>query len=275
MTREETGTFLGNGGTRLFYRTWSSPEPKGQLVFIHGLGEHSGRYQNPAAWFTARGYSVYALDLRGHGHSEGRRGDAASWRQLADDIGIFLKIVPPGRRFLIGHSFGGQVVVNYLSEPSKSDGLNGVILSSANLQVALRVPRFKKVAAKILSRTVPILTLGNEVPPKGISHDPAVVRAYEKDPLVFRKVTVRLGGMILDNLEKIMELAGRIRVPALCLHGGADPITAAQGTRDFFEKIPVEDKTLKIYDGYYHELFNEIGKEKVFHDIEAWVERHP
>ena len=269
--KEETGVFSGSGGLSLFYRGWGQGGPKGVLAVVHGLGEHSGRYQNLARYFSPRGYSLYALDLRGHGRSGGRRADAASWEELEGDLDLFIERVSrrEGRRpFLLGHSFGGQVVINYLRSERR---LPGVILSSPNIRVAVPVPRWKELAAKLLSQSLPALALGN---PEMISRDPEVVKAYREDPLIVRKITTRLGSLILKNQEGIMALASKFRLASLLMHGGGDRLTSPEATREFFEKIPVEEKTLKIYDGFYHELFNEIGKERVFRDMEGWLEKH-
>lgn len=276
MIQETTGTFAGSDGLPLFFRRVPAEVPKGVLVFVHGLGEHSGRYQNPFTYFSARHYSLYALDLRGHGRSPGRRADATSWRQLSDDLQLFVRLVAleSGRKaFLIGHSFGGQLVLNYLMAMSEPQ-IQGVILSSPNLRVAFPIPKWKRLAAKTLASFLPSLSLGNEVNPDHVSRDLTVVRAYQSDPLMVRRITTRLGQLILTNQEEIFSYASEIRLPVLLMHGGADRLTSPDASREFFEKIEVEDKTLKIYEGYYHEIFNEIGRETVFHDMETWLVAH-
>lgn len=275
MIPPTAGTLKGFDGTRLFYRAWRRPG-KGVLVFIHGMGEHSGRYQNPVEFFSPRGFSCYALDLRGQGQSEGRRVYADSLDDFLKDIAVFLQVVEKDSKvFLVGHSFGGQLALNFVaSSLGKESSLAGLIVSSPNVRLALQIPKVKTVAANLLSRALPTMTLGNEVLAEKISHDPKVVQAYLEDPLVQRKITTRLGDLVLKNQQVLPNLARNIQLPCLLLHAGDDQICSAAGTQDFFQKIPIEDKTLKIYEGYYHELFNEIGKERVFRDMEEWIENH-
>lgn len=270
------GSFKGSGGTGLFFRCWKpdAPDTKPVLVFIHGMAEHSGRYQYPVHFFLGRGYTIYAMDLRGHGNSEGLRVYADSLDQLLEDLRSFLKFVKErekGRKvFLIGHSFGGQLVLNYASR--FPNGLKGVIASSPNIRLKVKVPFIKLILAPVLSRLFPKLALGNEIDPRLVSHDPEVIEAYKKDKMVMRKITTRLADILLKNRLEFDEIARRFQSPCLLMHAGDDRICSPEGTRDFYEKIPVKDKTLKIYDGFYHELFNEVEREKVFKDMERWIE---
>lgn len=271
-----TGNFIGAEGLELFYRCRRpAGRSKAVLVFVHGLSEHSGRYQFPIAYFTRRGFTLYAMDLRGHGLSGGTRGYAESLEHLLGDIRAFLKTVKekePGRKvFLVGHSFGGQLVLNYGA--LFPDSLAGIIVSSPNIRLALKIALWKKLAAPVLSHVVPTLALPNDIDPSLISRDRRVVEAYKKDKMVQKKITTRLGDILLANRLKIVALAGRLRVPCFLMHAGNDRICSPEGTEEFFEKIPIKDKTLKIYDGFYHELFNDPGKEKVFRDMEEWIEK--
>jgi alpha-beta hydrolase superfamily lysophospholipase len=274
--RETTASFSGVEGLRLFCRCWRplGRESRAVLVFVHGLAEHSGRYQFPVNHFVPRGFTIYAMDLRGHGHSEGRRGYAESIDHLLGDIRSFLSFVkerePKRKVFLVGHSFGGQLVLNYGA--LFPDSLSGIVVSSPNIELALKVALWKRLAAPVLSHLAPTLKLPNDISPSLISRDRRVVEAYKRDERVQRRITARLGDIVLANRLRIMDLAGRFKVPCLLMHAGDDRICAPEGTRGFFQKIPIRDKTLKIYDGFYHELFNEPGKENVFRDMEEWIE---
>lgn len=276
MTPElETGFFKGSGGVRLFYRAWSCPDPKAILAFCHGFAEHSNRYEFPVNYFVARGFSCYLFDLRGHGESEGVRVYAESLDDLLEDLRLFLKFVrkfaSQGKIFLVGHSFGGQIALNLLA--SSVNGVEGAILSSPNIRLKLKVPLWKRLAAHALSSLSPQLAMANQLDPRDLSHDPDVVEAWKRDRLIQRKITARLGLVMLENQDLLPGLAGQVRLPCYFLHGGADPICSSDGTRDFYKKVGSADKELKIYRGFFHEIFNEVDREKVFRDVERWIEK--
>lgn len=271
-----TGNFIGAGGLRLFYQCWKpAGRSKAVLAIIHGMAEHSGRYGNPVDYFAKHGFTLYAMDLRGHGLSGGRRAYAESIEELLEDLRSFLTMVkksePSRKVFLVGHSFGGQLVLNYGAHFPNS--LGGIIVSSPNIRLALKVALWKKLAAPVLSSIVPKLMLTNDIDPSFISRDRQVVEAYKRDERVEKKITARLGDLLLANHLEIMDVARRFKVPCLLLHAGEDRICAPEGTEQFFQRIPIKDKTLKIYDGFYHELFNDPGKEEVFQDMENWIEK--
>jgi len=284
LIHHEKSTFKGAGDLDLFIQSWTprKPHKNGKAVaplkpaviaLVHGLAEHSGRYGFPAGYFTRRGYTVYAMDLRGHGESGGRRSYAESLDHLMEDIRRFLDRVRRQERgkkvFLVGHSFGGQLVLNYgVRHP---EGLAGIIVSSPNVSLKVRVSLLKRLAAPILSRLIPKLALGNELDPSMVSKDPAVVDAYRRDRKIQRKITTRLADIVLENHLNILDIAKKFRVPSLLMHAGDDVICSPEGTRRFFENIPIKDKKLKVYEGFYHELFNEVGRNQVFRDMELWI----
>lgn len=249
--------------------------PKASLVVLHGLSEHSGRYQHVARFFCEKGFSVFLFDLRGHGRSEGVRGDANSLEDFLQDLDFFLDgLKPNGPLFLIGHSFGGQLAINYLSIPERAARFKGALLSSPNIRLQLSLSPLKVQAGRFLSHLAPRFPLANEIPVDFISRDPEVVWAYKTDPLVYRKISARLGSLILENQEQIFRLAEKIRIPVFFMQAGEDRICSPEATREFFQKIPIEDKQIRIYEGLYHEIFNEPTKEKVFYDMEKWIENH-
>ncbi len=237
------------------------------------MAEHSDRYQYPVDYFTDQGFIVYAMDLRGHGRSDGRQSYAASLEVFLEDIRLFLqkvrKEMPHRRIFLIGHSFGGQLVLNYGAH--FPDSLGGIIVSSPNIRLRLKIPLWKRLMAPVLSTLLPTLTVGNTLDPRSVSRNPEVVEAYRRDSKIRRKITLRLADVMLGNQLNILDVARRLHLPTFLMHAGDDQICSPEGTREFFEKVPASDKSLKIYDGFYHELFNEIERETVFKDMERWI----
>ena len=281
MTKPFESYFKSHDHHRLFYQEWKTNNPTGVgsekavLIFVHGLNEHSGRYSNPVHYFVKRGYTLYLFDQRGHGKSDGLRSYVDNFDSYLKDLDEFTRFVAAKeddkKIFMVGHSMGGQVVLNYVGRAKTP--LAGFITSSANIRVAVRIPWLKKHLGLNLVKFLPRFNLANEIDPQWISRDPEVVRAYKRDPLVSKKITLRLITELLKNQRTLMLLAPRIKIPGFLMHSGEDRICAKEGSEAFYKKIGSKDKKLKIYDGFYHELFNEYGKEEVFQDMEEWLEK--
>ncbi|HHS96518.1 MAG TPA: alpha/beta hydrolase [Chloroflexi bacterium] len=270
------GTFQGFDGLELYYQRWQPEgQPRGVLAIVHGFGEHSGRYANVVRWLVPKGYAVYAFDLRGHGRSPGQRSYINRWAEYREDVRAFLGLVreqEPGRPlFLMGHSMGGLIVLDYaLHYP---EGLQGVIASGPAL-AQTGVSPFLMAVGRFLSRVWPRFTLDTQLDAAAISRDPAVVEAYVNDPLVHSTGTARLGAEMTETMRWVNEHAADLRVPLLILHGGADRLVPPEASRAFFERVALEDKTRYEYEGYYHEPHNDVGWERPLADLEAWLEAH-
>lgn len=260
---------------RLYYQSDHSAQSKVILVLVHGLNEHIGRYGHVVDFFK-KDFTVYLFDHRGHGRSDGVRSHVEHFDDYVNDLDAFIRLAAAEEKnqkiFLIGHSMGGQVVLNYVGK-KKNPAVCGFITSSANVRMKVKVSAFKKFLANTLSQHAPRLKLPNEIDPKWISRDRNVVLAYKKDPLVGRSISVSLARELLSNQQGLMALAPKIRIPALMMHGGDDQICDSEGSRDFFDSLGSKDKEIKIYDGMYHEIFNEIGKEKVLRDVREWLRK--
>ncbi|MBN2240562.1 MAG: lysophospholipase [Dehalococcoidales bacterium] len=253
------GYFEGLENLRLYYRYWlPSAEPKAVLMVAHGYAEHSGRYSHFADYFVDRGYAVYALDHRGHGKSEGERVYVEKFLDYVDDLKTFFDIIRkenPGKKvFLVGHSMGSAITLLYTAR--YQDELAGMITSGGGINKGDEPPQPQRPSSQPLATDF-------------LSRDPAVIEAYVNDPLVYRgPVPERLGGMMGDVAGSVP----RITLPALIMAGGA----VADGDRstNLYQKLSSEDKTLKVYEGLRHEIFNEPEQLKVFADLESWLEDH-
>jgi alpha-beta hydrolase superfamily lysophospholipase len=268
------GKFSATDGLELYYQAWQPDgETKAVFAVVHGYGEHSGRYLNPVNYFTPRGYAQYAFDSRGHGKSAGQRGHINRFDEYLSDTDTFLKLVrekQPGRKvFLLGHSLGGLIAAAYAEDHPGE--LPGLIMSSAFLQFKIKVPGWKMALARTLSSLMPTFTMANDLPAAHLSHDPTVVAAYDVDPLNHHVATARWGTEILAAQTRTLDRAGELTTPVVVLYGSADQIADPQGSALFFERVKLTDKTVHCYDGYYHEIFNETGKDTVFRDLEAWL----
>lgn len=268
--------FKSHDHHRLFYQEWKAKPAKGVLIFVHGLNEHSGRYGNPVRYFVKQGYTLYLFDQRGHGKSDGLRSHVDHFDSYLKDLDEFTRFAAlreKGKKiFMVGHSMGGQVVLNYVGRLKPP--LAGFITSSANIRVAVKIPWLKKYLGLNLVRFLPRFHLEGEIDPQWISRDPEVVRDYKRDPLVSKKMTLGLITELIKNQRTLLNLAPKVKIPGFLMHSGDDHICAKEGTEAFFKKMGAKDKKLKIYDGFYHELFNEYGREEVFRDMEEWLKRH-
>lgn len=278
--RHQTDTFLGGGGVTLYTQRWlpeGRERPRAAVIIVHGYAEHSGRYTGLAAFLVSHGYGVYALDHRGHGKSEGERANIRVFREYVADLVRFTERVreihPRPPRFLLGHSMGGAVALQtVLEQPERVDGL---ILSGAYLQNASPTPPLLERLVGPVSRMAPGLPV-QSLDTGALSRDKEVVRAYERDPLVYHgKVKARMGAELLNAGGYLLARVDSIRTPVLIMHGGDDRLAHPNGSRELFEQIGSRDKTLHIYEGFYHEIFNDVGREEPLEDLLEWLEAHP
>lgn len=274
---ENTGNFTGLENTRIFYKSWQAQHPRGVAVIAHGVGEHSGRYRNLIGFMQDDGISFYALDHRGHGHSEGKRGHIKSFDDYTTDLKTFIKMVRTETAglplILLGHSMGGAIACKFaLDYPGYIDGL---ILSSAGLVQAAKVPGWKKTMAALLANIMPGLSMPTGLDSGALSHDQQVVADYINDPLVHDLVSARWYMEFTRAGAECLQRAGELTMPLLIIHGSADAIVDPQGSRQVMEKASSPDKQLFIFDGLYHETMNELPpeREKVLDTFHSWIIR--
>jgi alpha-beta hydrolase superfamily lysophospholipase len=276
---EKSGDFKANDGLKTYYRCYQSSGERARLVIAHGLGEHSGRYDNVVRQLMPLDISIWALDHRGHGQSDGKRGHILNFEQYVLDLHLLVELaretLPPGKKiFLLGHSMGGLIAL-YFAEKYQ-DIIDGVIASSPALGMVVAVPAIKNLLGKLMSFLWPGLSMGNELDATKISHDEAVVNAYQNDPSVHDRVTARWFTEFLSAIDTVNQQADQIHIPVLMQVAGDDHLVDAQASKHFFDKLAAEDKTLHVYEGLYHEIYNEVPeeKQKVLQDLEAWVKNH-
>lgn len=271
MPHLEFGWKTGDG-LELFARDWRPlAEPRAVICLVHGLGEHSGRYSRVAGFLNGTGCALLALDLRGHGRSEGKRGHTPDVEALMDDISNLLmeaeKRYPGSPRFLYGHSMGGNLVINFALR--RNSRLRGVIASAPLLRTAFDPPRWKLIIVKIMRSLWPSFSTSNELEVNWLSRDQAVVQAYRDDPLVHDRVTATF----LDIREAgvwAVEHAGELSLPLLLMHGDADRITSLRASREFAAGAG-DGCTLKIWNGLYHEIHSEPEREDVLSCLARWL----
>ena len=267
--------FKSQDGLELFAHAFpAKDEPKAVICIVHGHGEHIERYEHVAHALNQAGYSVIGYDHRGHGQSEGPRGHIPSYDLLLDDLSRFRKEVndyyPDLPHFIWGHSMGGNVVLNYIlrhNPPTK-----GVIATGPWLKLAFEPPAIQLFLGKMMDKIKPDFTQETNLDTAALARDPDVVRAYEEDSLVHGKASARLIVEMLANGDYALEHASELKAPTLLMHGGADRVTSAEASKTFAANAPADKLTLKIWDGFYHELHNEPEKDEVFKTIIEWMD---
>ena len=268
------GDLTSSDGTRLAYRAWPQPSAAVTFAVVHGMGEHSGRYERFAHGMAAFGMATYAVDLRGHGRSAGQRGHVDSWSQWVDDAAAFVAHVErevQGEVVPLGHSFGGCVVLSAVRS-GKVQRARRFVLSSPALRLKASVPAWKSALGRVVDRVAPRLALDNEVDAGMVSRIPEVVAAYRADPLVHRRISGRLFAEWQRAAAANLAHAGDISLPFLVLAGTADRLIDAGGSQELHAGAPAVSE-LRMLEGRYHEPFNDLGSEEVFAAIAEWVRR--
>lgn len=270
----DTSTFSAADGTSLYAERWAPDgDPRAVLIVIHGLKDYADRYGELAASLNAKGIAVEAFDLRGHGHSGGKPVRVKEFTDYTGDVGTFYDQVaaryPDKPIFIFGHSMGGGIVARFALDGDRK--LSGVVLSGAAL-AHHDVPGALVGVTKLLAGPFPglaVMALDDDK----FCHDPAVVASMRSDPLVHDgKGPARTAAEILRNMDVVQARAGELTLPLLVLHGGDDPITEPQGSKDLVAKAGSTDKTLQIYPGLWHDLVHEPDKAVVIGDITAWLD---
>jgi alpha-beta hydrolase superfamily lysophospholipase len=263
-------------GMDLFAQSWA-PEarPKAVFALLHGLGDHSGRYPRLVELLPAAGYAVTAYDMRGHGKSGGPRVHAPSYDVLMDDLDRHLADTRgrfPGLPvFLYGHSFGGAQVLSYALKRAPA-GLRGIIATSPGLGSGVRQGAMKIFMAQILSRIVPTVRIPLGSPSESLSHDPAWVKTSDEDPLFEYTFSVRLGMEMLAANEWVLGHTS-FPLPLLVMQGTEDSHVDAKMNIAFAQRLSGE-VTLKVWEGFGHELHNEIEKDTVIEYMRQWLDAH-
>lgn len=264
------------GGCRVHARRWlPDGDPVAIAVLVHGLAEHSGRHDALARRLAARGYAVHAFDQRGHGRTAGARSNIGRFADLVADVAACIgraRDEHPARPvLLLGHSMGGAVALaTALAHPTLIDWL---VLSAPAVGADPAVPRLQVVVGHLLSRIAPSVGL-LRLDAAMVSRDPDVVRAYESDLLVFRgSLPARTLVELLGAMQALHRDAPALRMPVLVLHGTADGLVPLAFAEPVYTRLGSADRTVIRYEGFFHEVFNEPGRERVYEDLDAWLDR--
>lgn len=273
MTTGRSNSFRGAGGLTLHTLSWlPEGDPLGLVVIAHGYAEHSARYQNLAVALAQKGFAVHAFDFAGHGRSAGRRGYVSSFPALVADLTVFVHRLrsdnPHLRCGLFGHSVGGAVAADLCAnEPALVDAL---LLSSPYLRHGEPVGEGRLRLVRLLARLFPRLGI-DRVDAKHLSRLPAQVQAYLSDPLVFRRKSSAHTVMQLFSGFEVLDRAASISAPLLIIHGNDDRIADPGASRALSQRVSSTDVTFELVAGGYHELLNDLGRERIVERMVDWL----
>ena len=274
IARPKVSALQGEAGQLAVY-DWALPasQPLGTVLLVHGLGEHAGRYGEVAAHLHQWGFAVRAYDHQGHGQSEGARGDMLRPGSLQADL---CRVMDDTRQhpslqgtplILLGHSMGGLVVARALAEGLRP--VDAAVLSSPALGGFPTI--FQKILLAILPRIAPHLRVDNGLKAEFVSRDPDVVKAYQADGMVHRRIATGLAAWILENGEKTLDDATTWQVPTLLLYAGQDRLVNAQASADFARSAPKDVVQAECFEAMYHEIFNDLYRAQVFTALKRWL----
>jgi alpha-beta hydrolase superfamily lysophospholipase len=260
MIRMDEGPLARSGKPTLYTRTATPPSPRAALAVVHGYAEHSGRYVHVMGALAELGIATVGIDLRGHGKSDGTRGFCSQFSEYFDDLSVLpaelTKVAPGAPQFLFGHSFGGLATTLSLLQPG-APSYRGLLLSGPFFGLALPVPAPKLWAGKVASRVWPKLGIPSGLKGEDVTHDPERARAYDADPLNFKKATARWFTEATRSQAEVLEQAPRLTLPVLLAFGAADKIASLPAARAVFDRMGSKDREFVPLEGLYHEILNE------------------
>lgn len=262
-------------GNELLFREWSHESASAVVCLVHGLGEHSGRYQHFADLMNRRGFAVLSFDQQGHGESTGKRGHTAGLESMLEDIQLLIdeakRCYPHRSLFLYGHSMGGNEVLNFVLR--RKPAIAGVIASAPWIVLSKPPSKLLIALARLLYRIFPSLTQSNRLDPNDLSDDENVLEALKNDPLAHDRISIRLAVDLTDGAEYVNTYSGPVSCPMLLMHGSNDHITSATGSQHLAGRVN-GDVTMRLWQGMKHEIHNESQKEDVLEFAAEWMTLH-
>ncbi|MGE5633096.1 MAG: lysophospholipase [Caulobacteraceae bacterium] len=256
----------------IFVREWKREDSKANVVIIHGVAEHSGRYAHVAEYLHERGMNVYTGDLIGHGLSDGTRVFVKSADEYLENVKLFLSRIDDDKPvFILGHSMGGFIVL-YYSIKEWDPRIKGVITTSPYLKERLDIPTLKLLFGRTVAGIYPKLHLNSGIKSYMVCRDKEICRKYEEDKLNTSGATVGWFTAMEKARKYTIENAAEFKYPCLMLQAGSDIIVDPEANRRFFDSLVIKDKDFELYKDFYHEILNDPGKERVLNRINNWIE---
>jgi alpha-beta hydrolase superfamily lysophospholipase len=258
-------------GLLLNFYHWIPDNAKAAIVISHGWSEHVGRYRELVNWFTGHGYEVHALDHRGHGKSDGKRGHVRRWLDYARDLELLRSNVQQDKQYLIGHSMGGMIsVLHSLEYP---DQFSALALSGPATDLSIELPKIKLFLGKTMSSWLPRLSMSNDIDPYVVCSDTQVVEDYIADPFTHGKVTARWFNEYIHTIKRVKEDAKLIKTPLAIWHGEGDVLVEPWVSENFYEVLTMKDRQRKIVDNALHEILLEPTWSETAEEMKSWLEQ--
>ncbi len=266
--------FLSFDGTPMVFRRLAAKQPRGVVLIVHGMGEHGGRYAEIGGYLAERGFTCYVPDLRGFGKSGGKRGCVRRFSDYFSDLESVRRAIASHDGslgvFVLAHSYGGLVASHYLAAHPEPP-FKGLVLSSPNFGIAIHVPVWRHLLGLVGSVLFPDLTQPNRVDRTKLTHDLSHLQGHANDPLIHDRISARLYMELVSRIRSSEGAASKIAVPALVLQAGEDHVVSREATEGFYKALSSPDKTLRIFDGLYHEILNETSRQTIFAQIADWL----
>lgn len=281
MYKRSEGFFKGYQDVKIFFQSWEKKENSASIIILHGQGEHSECYHRLVDYFANDNWNFYAMDLRGHGRSEGKRGYVAHFNDYSRDYEIFIKHlfasrIKRGPVILLAHSMGGMIQLKFLAESysaSQYPLITAQVCSGPLLGFSLPVPQFKDVGAEIMAKFFPTMTLWNEIKNKMLTRDQNVIKEYESDVLRHDVLSSKVYLGMKENFYFLFDRASRITLPTLFQIAEQDPVVSSPAAKDFFEKLGSTKKRILVYgDDAKHEIYNDIIRDQAFQDLKKYLD---
>lgn len=269
-------TVMSRDGTELFVQTWTpssnNTTPKAHVLIIHGYLEHSGRYAEVSQALCKQGISVTAFDMRGHGKSSGQRGYVQQWVDYHDDLTSVLQTLDTPVIFVLGHSNGGLLALDYVnnSDSEEVKAIQGVIITSPFLKAADDLGWFRMTLSKILGKLIPKAAVAANVKSTDLTHDEAIAKAHDQDPLVLKDFTLSWASEAMAAQKRVVNRTD-FPLPILLVYAGDDKISSMEANEEYAEALQQDDKTVIPRQEEYHEVLNEVNREELHETICKWI----